>query len=70
MLLKQDLVQFFSVIPSGLPPRDSNALQYYIKHEKCKVNFVIFPSSCDHTRTFLRNKCAGTTVSGFNIIEE
>ena len=38
---------FFSVIPRGVPLPHSNALQYYIKREKCKVNDVIFPSGCE-----------------------
>ena len=38
---------FFSVIPRGVPVPHSNALQYYVKREKCKVNDVIFPSGCE-----------------------
>ena len=36
--LYQNQVQFFSVIPRGVPLPHSNALQYYVKHVKCKVN--------------------------------
>ena len=45
--LYQNPVQFFSVIPRGVPFPHSDALQYYVKREKCKVNNVIFPSSCE-----------------------
>ena len=39
--LCQNPVQFFSVIPRGVPLLHSNKLQYYVKREKCKVNDVI-----------------------------
>ena len=42
--LYQNPVQFFSVIPRGVPLPHSNVLQYYVKREKFKVNDVIFPS--------------------------
>ena len=45
--LYQNSVQFFSVIPRGIPLLHSKALQYYVKREKCKVNDVIFPSGCE-----------------------
>ena len=45
--LYQNLAQFFSVIPSGVPLPHSSILQYYIKPKKCKVNDVIFPSGCE-----------------------
>ena len=45
--LYRNPVQFFSVIPRGVPIPQSNALQYFMKHEKCKVNDVIFPSGCE-----------------------
>ena len=45
--LYQNPVQFFSIIPHDVPLPHSNALQYYIKNEKCKVNDVIFPSGCE-----------------------
>ena len=31
-------------------------LQYYVKHEKCKVNDVIFPSDCQARAFNLGNK--------------
>ena len=31
----------------GVPLPHSNALQYYVKREKCKVNDVIFPFGCE-----------------------
>ena len=54
--LYQNPVQFFSVIPRGVPLQHSNALQYYVKREKCKVNDVIFPSGCEASATNLDNK--------------
>ena len=42
----QNPVQFFSVIPRGVPLPHSNKLQYHVKRGKCKVNEVIFPSGC------------------------
>ena len=45
--LYQNPVQFFSVIPCGIPLPHSNLLQYYVKCEKFKVNDVIFPSGCE-----------------------
>ena len=45
--LYQNPEQLFSVIPCGVPLPHSNALQYYVKREKCKVNDVIFPSGCE-----------------------
>ena len=49
-------IQFFSVIPRGVPLPHSNALQYYVKREKCKVNDVIFPSGCEARTINLDNK--------------
>ena len=51
-------IQFssLSVIPSGVPLPHSNALQYYVKHEKCKVNDVIFPSGFEAHTINLGNK--------------
>ena len=49
-------MQFFLVIPHGIPLPHSNALQYYDKHEKCKVNDVIFPSGCEAHAINLDNK--------------
>ena len=54
--LYQNLVQFFSVIRRGVPLPHSNALQYYVKREKCKVNEVIFPSGCEARAINLGNK--------------
>ena len=42
----QNPVQLFSVIPCGIPLH-SNVLQYYVKHEKFKVNDVIFQSASE-----------------------
>ena len=49
-------VQFFSVIPYDVPFPHSNALQYYVKLEKFKVNDVIFPSGCEARAINLGNK--------------
>ena len=54
--LYQNPVQFFSIIPRGAPIPHSNALQYYVKHEKCVVNDVIFPSGCEEGVINLDNK--------------
>ena len=54
--LYQNTVQFFSVIPRGLPLPHSNALQYYVKREKCKVNDVILPSGSEVRAINLDNK--------------
>ena len=59
MLLKKKPVQFFSVIPSSLPTPHSNTLQFYVKCEKYKVNYVIVPSGCE-VRTF----CLGSYYVG------
>ena len=37
-------------------PTHSNALKYYVKREKCKVNDVIFPSGCEAHAINLDNK--------------
>ena len=70
----QNPVQFFSVIPRGVHLPHSNALQYYVKHEKCKVNDVIFPSGCEAREINLGNKnmkigifTGGTSVRSKNI---
>ena len=52
----QNPVQFFSVIPRGVPLPHSNILQYYAKREKCKVNDVIFPSGNEAVAINLGNK--------------
>ena len=49
-------MQFFSVIPCGVPLPHSNALQYYVKREKCKLNDVIFPPGCEARAISLGNK--------------
>ena len=54
--LYQNPLQFFSVIPHGVPLPHSNALQYYVKREKCKVNDVIFLSGCEVRSINLGNK--------------
>ena len=54
--LYQNPVQFFSVMPRGVPLPHSNVLQYYVKREKCKVNDVIFPSDCEARAINLGNK--------------
>ena len=54
--LYQNPVQFFSAIPRGVPLPHSNALQYYVKREKLKVNDVIFPSGCEARAINLGNK--------------
>ena len=72
--LYQNPIQFFSVIPRGVPLAHSNALQYYVKREKCKVNDVIFPSGCKAHAINLDNKnmkigifTGGTSVRWKNI---
>ena len=49
-------MQFFSVIPRGVPFPHSNILQYYFKREKFKVNDVIFLSCCEARAINLGNK--------------
>ena len=72
--LYQNPVQFFSVISCGVPLPHSNALQYYIKREKCKVNDVIFLSCCEARSINLDNKnmkisifTGGTSIRSKNI---
>ena len=72
--VNQNQVQFFSVIPRGVPLRHSNKLQYYVKREKCKVDDVIFPSGCEARAIYLDNKTmkiciftSGTSVRSKNI---
>ena len=52
----QNPVQFSSAIPRGVPLPHNNALQYYVKRKKCKVNDVIFPSGCEARAINLDNK--------------
>ena len=75
--LYQNPVQFFSVIPRGVPLPHSNELQYYVKREKCKVNDVIFPSGCEARAINLGNKnmkngifTGGTSVRSKNIFTD
>ena len=75
--LYQNPVQCFSVIPRGVPLPHSNTLQYYVKHEKCKVNYVIFPSGCEACAINLGNKNVkigiftdGTSVRSKNIFTD
>ena len=72
--LYQNPVQFFSVIPCDIPLPHSNALEYYVKHEKFKINDVIFPSVCEAHTINLGNKnmkigifTGGTSVRSKNI---
>ena len=65
----------FSLFPAPLP--HSNTLQYYVKGEKCKVNDVIFPSSCEARAINLGNKnikiaifTGGTSVRSENIFTD
>ena len=72
--LYQNPIQFFPVIPSGVPLPHSNALRYYVKRKKCKVNDVIFPSGCEARAINLDSKnmkigifTCGTSVRTKNI---
>ena len=72
--LYQNPMQFFPAIPRGVPLLHKNALQYYVKREKCKVNDVIFPSGCEAHAINLGNKnmkigifTGGTSVRSKNI---
>ena len=47
---------YFSLFPVSYPSRISNALQYYVKCEKCEVNDVIFLSACEERAINLGNK--------------
>ena len=62
MKLYQNPVQFFSVIPRGVPLTHSKALQYYVKREKFKVNDLIFPSGCEARAIKLGNKNMKTGI--------
>ena len=75
--LYQNPVQFFPVIPRGVPLPQSNALHDYVKREKCKVNDVIFPSVCEARAINLGNKNVkisiftdGTSVRSKNIFTD
>ena len=47
---------YFPLFPVAYPSRIANALQYYVKGEKCKVNDVIFPSGCEARAINLDNR--------------
>ena len=75
--LYQNLEHFFSVIPRGVPLPHRNALQSYVKPEKCKVNNVIFPSGCGARAINLGDKnmkvgifTGGTSVRSKNIFTD
>ena len=52
----QNPVQFFSVIPRGVPFLHSNAITENVKREKCEVNDVIIPAGCEARAINLDNK--------------
>ena len=54
--LYQNPVQFFSVMPCGVPLPHSNALQYYIKRKKFKVNDIIFHLVVRHAQLTLAKR--------------
>ena len=73
----QNPVQFFSVIPRGVPILHGNVLQYYVKCVKCKLNNVIFPSGCEARTINLGNEnmrigifTGGTSVRSKNIFTD
>ena len=75
--LYQNPEHFFSIITRDVPLPHSNALQYYVKREKCKVNDVIFPSGCEGRAIHLGNKnmkvgifTGGTSVRSKNIFTD
>ena len=62
----------FPLFPVAYPSR--NALQYYVKREKCKVNDIIFPFGCEARAINIGNKnmkigifTDGTSVRSKNI---
>ena len=59
---------FFSVIPRGVPVPHSNALQYYVKREKCKVIDVIFPSGCEAINLGNKNMKIGIFTGGTTLV--
>ena len=67
----------FPLFPVAYPFRIATQLQYYVKHEKCKVNDVIFPSGCEARAIYLGNKnmkigifSGGTIVRSKNIFTD
>ena len=72
-------IQFISFpkFPMAYPFRTATQLQYYVKREKCQVNDVIFPSSCEARAINLGNKnvkigifTGGTSVRSKNIFTD
>ena len=64
----------FPLFPVAYPSCIATQLQYYIKRKKCKVNDVIFPSSCEARAINLGDKnmeigifTGGTSVRSKNI---
>ena len=75
--LYQNPVQSFSVIPRGIPLPHSKVLQYHDKHEKFKVNDIIFPSGFEARAINLGNKnmkigifTSGTSARSNNIFTD
>ena len=67
----------FPLFSVAVPLPHSNALQYYVKREKCKVNDAIFPSGCEARAINLCNKdmkigifTGGTSVRSKNIFTD
>ena len=67
----------FPLFPVAYPFRIATQLQYYVKHKKFKVNFVIFPSGCEAGAINLGNKnmkivifTGGTSVRSKNIFTD
>ena len=67
----------FSLFPVTYPFRIATQLQYYVKRKKCKVNDVIFPSSCEARAINQGNKnmkigifTGGTSVGSKNIFTD
>ena len=68
---------YLPLFPSAYPFRVASQLQYNVKREKCKVNDVIFPSSCEARAINLSNKNmkigifnGGTSVRSKNIFTD
>ena len=67
----------FPLLPVVYPFHIATQLQYYVKHEKCKVNDVIFPSGCEVRAINLGNRnmkiiifTGGTSVRSKNIFTD
>ena len=52
----------FPLFPVSYPFRIATQLQYYAKREKCKVNYVIFPSGCEARAINVGNKNVKTGI--------